>query len=319
MLLTKKRTPRGFRNRLPGNGFVPNPDYDYPIFLHLADHRLLRTSHLMALTGRSRSALNNRLRHLKNHGYIGWVNPKKEAHYKVNAEDLHALGDKGADIVASLRHVHRQTVSYTDLNREIGRDHVSHTLLVSDFLVALIVACENSGGAVRFISTTEILTAALPNRKNSNDPLLLRAKVVSKGVRREDATRPDAMFGLHFLNDPEGKNKAYFFLEADRGTMRQKKGRNEDWRSIYKKYEVYYGFNRAKSVEPEFGIKNFRVLFLTDRTEERARNSIAAVEPIHPGGWNQWMFSWKGHVLGAPDVLSVPWITGKGESATLKD
>lgn len=308
------RTSRGKRNP-KAKSFRPNDPFDDPILLYLNDHRLLRTSHLAKLTGRSTKALNGRMRKLKDHGYVSWVNPKKEADHPFNPEDIFALGNKGADRVAELRRIPRSKVFYTsltDLNRDIGRDHVSHTLLVSDFLVRVRHACNNSNGRIRFIPQREIFAGMPVERRRAKNPLAITAMVYDGGVEREKTTIADAFFGLDF---PE--SNTFFFLEADRGTMVQGERPKPDWRSNYGKYQVYYSWFKAKGHLTDFDIDNFRVLFLTSRTEERVREAIANLRPIHPSGWGGWLFSWKEDLFSHDNILEAPWITGKGGQTTL--
>ena len=74
------------------------------------------------------------------------------------------------------------------------------------------------------------------------------------------AVIPDGFFGLE---DPKGK--FYFFLEADRSTMSNRRFLN--------KMKAYWNWWKQKGHQKKFGIKNFRVLTLTiskERAEELA-------------------------------------------------
>ena len=83
---------------------------------------------------------------------------------------------------------------------------------------------------------------------------------------------PDAIFGIHFIDKPEGINKAFFFLEADRGTMPlTRKDFNQT--SFLRKLESYRDTYLNALQTKYFGIKNFRVLTVTTG-KDRASNLV---------------------------------------------
>jgi hypothetical protein len=319
----KTRSGRGKKSEVVGNVRF-SPEHDLPILLALADHRILRTSHLSRLTKRSQAAINGRLLRLRTAGYTDSIKPKNEKHHKVNPENLHALGDLGVDVVSDYYGTRRRKSVYSQLNKDIGQDKVSHLLLINDFLVDIQEACHNSGGEVRYISEREILTP-VEKRFNSTDPLLLSVNV--KGKRM--TTRPDLLFGLEFLTrigDSGKPLRAYFFGEADRGTITQSRRRNDEWTSNHKKYVVYYHWGREiyqakkqnrKLDESEFFLKNFRVLFFTSKGELRARNLRDYLLSIEETGKEQWLFQSYANLQESESILNAEWLTGKGGSTSL--
>ena len=64
--------------------------------------------------------------------------------------------------------------------------------------------------------------------------------------------RPDAFFTLHFPRDPEGKNRANFFYEADRKTasipkfIQKLKAHNHF--VAQRKHKLAYGIKRIRAV-----------------------------------------------------------------------
>jgi len=64
------------------------------------------------------------------------------------------------------------------------------------------------------------------------------------------------------LDKPEGSNKVYFFLEADRGTMPLTR-KDVKQTSFLRKLESYKDTYQNKLQEKYFGINNFRVLTIT--------------------------------------------------------
>jgi hypothetical protein len=79
--------------------------------------------------------------------------------------------------------------------------------------------------------------------------------------------RPDGFFGLQFADRPHGKNRAFFFFEADRSTMTRER---------YVQQLANYGrwYQRGGHTE-ELGIKRCRVVTVT-KSEERARTLLEA-------------------------------------------
>lgn len=319
----KNRAGRGKKSEAVGNVRL-SPKHDLPILLSLADHRILRTSHLARLTQRSQAAINGRLLRLRTAGYTDSIQPKNEKYHKVNPENLHALGDLGIDVVSDYYGTRRRKSVYSQLNKDIGQDKISHLLLINDFLIDVQEACHKSGGEFRYISQREILTP-IEKRFNSTDPLLLTMKVKGKRL----TTRPDLLFGIEFLKrtGKSGKHpKAFFFGEADRGTITQSRRKNDEWTSNHKKYVVYYHWGRevyqAKKLgkeldRSEFFLQNFRVLFFTSKGEVRARNLRDYLLDIDEKGKDQWLFQSYANLQESDSILNAEWFTGKGNTASL--
>jgi hypothetical protein len=79
--------------------------------------------------------------------------------------------------------------------------------------------------------------------------------------------RPDGFFSLQFPERPEGRNRAFFFLEADRSTMTRER--------FVQKLVSYWRWYRAGGHTEKLGIKGFRVLTVT-KSEERLRSLLGA-------------------------------------------
>jgi len=148
---------------------------------------------------------------------------------------------------------------------------------------------------------TEVLQRAPDAKRASRFPLRLTAPIDYRGSPNTETTVPDQLFGLEFLDKRPPRNRHYFFLEADRSTMTQERipgMKSEDFRSIKKKMRVYHGWRRETTEglnKSEWGIDNFRVLFLTGESRQRCHNMIANNEDVPPdgGGWNQFLFAYK--------------------------
>lgn len=304
------RTGRRERKKDAANVRI-DPVTDGAIFQYLYEYRLLRTSNIAMLTGRSVKAVNARLRKLKNKGYLDYIDPKLERKHKPNPEALYALGNDGRAWLFDRLSMKVPKTSMTDLNRTIGYDSVTHTLAINDFVVRVRNACENDP-SLRFISQHEIISG-LRAKKHLKEPLKLSAKVAKK----TESTVADFMLGIEDITRPEGQNKMYFFGEADRGTMQQSSAADPSKSANADKFAVYYQWWKDKKYDDEFNIPNFRVLFYTLKTEVRVNNLRAFVEHIVPGGSAQWLFASTDSLFSAENILYAPWTNGKGIKTTM--
>src|SRR5438034_1943342 len=75
--------------------------------------------------------------------------------------------------------------------------------------------------------------------------------------------RPDGFFGLRFPTLPEGRNRAFFCLEADRSTMSRER--------FLAKLNAYQRWHAAGGHTASLAIKSFRVLTVT-KSVERLRS-----------------------------------------------
>jgi hypothetical protein len=85
-------------------------------------------------------------------------------------------------------------------------------------MVAFKVACRDTEG-VQFIRPEEILAAAPEATRRQRLPFRWQVEVQEGGKLHRLDVEPDRVFGLRFEGQPEQRRPAYFFLEADRGTM----------------------------------------------------------------------------------------------------
>ena len=115
---------------------------------------------------------------------------------------------------------------------------------------------------------------------------------------------------------------AYFVLEVDRGTIpliRTDVVGTPAWRkSIAYKLSTYWEGWKAQQHVTQFGVKQVRVVMVTN-SAERVKNMLAVVDEITEGrGTNFFLFVDR-DTLAVSDPLSVEWTTGKGESVRLTD
>lgn len=152
--------------------------------------------------------------------------------------------------------------------KDVGERYVFHQLMVSDFRVALAIAARARGVTVAW-----------------------------RRFPKESTIRPDGFFSLQFPELPEGRNRAFFFLEADRSTMACDRFRA--------KLAAYADWRRGGRHIALLGIKNFRVLTVT-RSEARLDNLARVAAEVDAGGPVFW-FSAEGRLATADAILASVW------------
>ncbi len=94
--------------------------------------------------------------------------------------------------------------------------------------------------------------------------------------------------------------------------------RSKDHRSIVRKLATYYhGWRTERHVE-QFGVKQVRVLTVTN-SAERAENMGAAVRDITGGRGSNFFLFIDQQKLAASNPMQVEWVSGKGQRVRLID
>jgi len=190
--------------------------------------------------------------------------------------------------------------------------YLNHALSVSGVLVAFTASCRRRGN-VRVIPWSEILKTKVSEatrKKRTPDSWGVRVP----GYGRVGVT-PDAIFGLHYLDRPEGANKVYFFLEVDRGTMPVVR-RSLSETSIYRKLLAYHATATEELHTKLLGMKAFRVLTVTKSPERKRVASLVAAVGKLPSLQGLFLFIDEATIL-VGDALEYEWTTGRGERVHL--
>ncbi len=248
---------------------------DITIIRALEQYRFLTTDHLLALTdGTSRQGLTRRLRELYDACYVD--RPKAQMLTMAYADKrpmVYALGNEGAALLSNRFQMRLPDVYWTEKNRRVSEKFVEHTLGIADFMVALEIACREQGNA-KIITQEEILAQSPERTRRRRYPFRWQTRVHWDDQWEQIAIVPDAVFGLHYTHRPEGKNKAYFFVEIDRGTMPILR-RDIRQSSFARKLHSYADTHDRKLHTKHFGIKNFRVLTVTTSRERIETMQVA--------------------------------------------
>ena len=275
-------------------------------------HRLLRSTHLVALTGGSKQATLRRLQLLFHHGYLDRP-PMQLDWYARGSEPLvYALGNRGAELLEREGEVRRGGIRWETKKRNVSRVFLHHTLAVAEVMVAFEVACRSREG-VRFIPPEEVLAGAPEATRRLRLPFRWQVEVREGGKPSRLGVEPDKVFGLRFEGEPEGRNLAFFFLEADRGTMPvMRKGLAQT--SFLRKLLAYQETWRQGIHRTHLGIPNFRVLTVTtDRV--RVGNLVEACRSL--GGGSRLFLFIDSTEFGNMNILTSEWMNGRAESVTL--
>jgi hypothetical protein len=284
---------------------------DLEILRAVHRHRLLRSTHLIALLDGSRQATLRRLQLLFHHGYLDRP-PMQLDWYARGSEPLvYALGNRGAEVLEAEGVARPRDVRWDTKNRNVSRVFLHHTLAVAEVMIAFEIACRRREG-VRFIPPEEVLAATPAETRRLRLPFRWQVEVRQGGKLHRLGVEPDRVFGLRFEDAPESRRHAFFFLEADRGTMPvRRKGLTQT--SFLRKLLCYQETWRQGLHRKHLGIPNFRVLTVTTN-RERVGHLVAACRSIR-GGSRLFLFT--GRESFGREILGHAWVNGREETVRL--
>ncbi len=293
------------RFRRQPDGHIQLTERDAAIIQAVYRHRFLRSTHILALFDGGQGLV-RRLAELYHHAYLD--RPREQIEFYQNAGSkpmVYALGNKGADFLAQHCGVARGKIDWTAKNHGIRTLFLEHTLLVADVMVAVELACRRVG-RVRLVGASEIVAQSPEETRRRKKPLQWTVHCRYQNEQAELGIIPDAVFALHYLDKPEGRNRAYFFLEADRATMPVTR-KNLQQTSFFRKMVAYHATWKQDLHTRLFGIKNFRVLTVTS-SPERVANLLAAHRDLNGGiGSKMFLFTDEGTLKAANNLLALPW------------
>ena len=195
--------------------------------------------------------------------------------------------------------------SWDEKNHVIGRVYFEHALFVADVMVAIELACRKHNNIQLLYEDQLGFNSELqPFRWRVNLNNSLKLGVV-----------PDRVFALEYPDQNGQCKRAYFFLEADRGTMPVKR-RTFSQTSFYRKLLAYEATWTQKIHQRNLGINRFRVLTVTT-SAARVKSLVDACSQLERG---HGLFLFADRTILSGDILSSIWQTGKpGETGSLLD
>ncbi len=285
-------------------------DRDIDILRIIHRHRFLRSSHIIDLIGGSRQQILRRLQLLFHNGYL--ERPRAQIdyyHHGGTREIVYGLGNKGEAWLARELGIVSQKLRCGEKNRAVRRMFLEHALMVSDIIVAIELACRKNGN-VRLL-----MDDALPRNGSETPPRnrLFRWKVNIPG-KGKIGVIPDRVFALERSDESGQRDLAYFFLEADRGTMPVIR-RDLSQTSMQRKLLAYEATWSQSIHRTQFGFHRFRVLTVTN-SAARLESLVDACSQLERGH-GLFLFADRS-VLQQEDILSALWHTTKpGETGSL--
>jgi hypothetical protein len=176
-------------------------------------------------------------------------------------------------------------------------------------MVSLELACRENGH-IHLIDQPDLL---VPSQLNE-DPQRFRWKVtLSNNVNL--GLVPDCVFALEYRNETGHADRAYFFLEADRGTMPVKRA-SLSQTSMYRKFLAYEATWQNGIHRSQFGFHRFRVLSVTTSTE-RLHSLVETCSQLK-SGHGLFRFTDRASISKPEDVFGPIWHPAKqGENRFL--
>jgi hypothetical protein len=269
-------------------------------------HRFLRSWHIIALMGDSPQPILRRLQLLYHHGFLARPRLQIEYYHQGGSHPIvYGLGKKGASL---LQHEPGADVPVLHSEGNSNSPHrlfFEHALLVSDVMVALELACRRAAG-VRLLSGEELPLPGGVRRK-----LKWKVKVNNRVLL---GIIPDRMFALESQEESPDRLPCLYFLEADRGTMPIIR-KDLTQSSFYRKLLAYETIWTQGLHRSQFGFHRFRVLTVTT-SAARVESLVAACSKLKRGR-GLFLFCDQTTIQKHGDMLTVPWKTGRGETARL--
>ena len=275
---------------------------DREIIRQVNRHRFLRSPQIIGLVGGSAQQILRRLQRLYHAGYL--ARPKAQLEYFRTGGSHHmvyGLGNKGASFINGEGRDSAYPRS-SEKNQGIGRVFLNHALMVSDVMVEIELACRESG-RVRLLWGNELpVSGTLPR------PFRWRVKLKNG---RKRGVIPDRVFALESMGQNVVNQRAFFFLEADRGTtpvLRTDMSQN----SMYRKFLSYEATWAQAVHQKQFGFHRFRVLTVTT-SAKRVASLIQACRKLEQGH-GLFLFANLNALKGR--ILSEVWNTCREDGAS---
>lgn len=333
-------------------------DRDVAILVLLGEHRIADADHIANLLANrwSEATTRRRLQLLHHARFIRRV--LSQVKYRTGPGSVPMIYQLDIRAVDLLQHPDRYGVPHELLEAmppgpyqwvtkspHVGTDFLEHTLLTTDIMAALELACRASG-TVRLIREREIIETVIPETTQSETkPFKWRVSLRWQGRDVRSFVEPDKVFGLEFVNEPP-PNRVWFFLETDTGHETVLPEAQTLKRSSFLQKAVrYYATWQQKLHTERFGFKNFRVLTVTStptlllpqakqalrkkgvvdaKTRAKMARRLALLTEANKlategRGSGIFLFTDVPSLLTAQDVLSMPWENGLGKTVRLMD
>lgn len=283
-------------------------DRDRRIIRLIYRHRFLRSSHIIALIGGAKQPLLRRLQLLFHHGYLERPRAQLDYYHRGGSQAIvYGLGSKGGKLMKQELGTAFQKARWGEKNRVVGRMFLEHALLVSEVMVAFELACRRDGRA-RLIHEYE-----LPRKEGkSKSGTWFRWNVTLHGGIHLGLI-PDRTFAVEYVTAAGTTDRAYFFLEADRGTMPVRR-RSLAQTSFHRKLLAYAATWSLNLHRRRFGFHRFRVLTVT-KSADRVTSFINACGTLDRGQ-GLFLFAQVADLQDSEILRAAIWRSGRRSETT---
>jgi hypothetical protein len=308
----------GVSTRLPRFRRAPVPPAfrltagDLDIIRQIARYRLIRSTDIATLVGRSPDRTNDRLKFLFHAGYLDRPRAQLDRFpADGTGRMVYGLADLGARLLRDRDGVVIPNPELSRKNRRARRPFIEHQAEIANFQAALHSAVREQPDLALIDELA--LRAEAPRQLSSRAPFAFHARLSDRGIVREAPAVPDLAFGLGL---PKGARRN-FVAEIDRGTMPVRRS-DPRQTSFERKMRVYLAAHGTRFHERQFGWKNFRVLVVTT-TADRIRNMHQALRNLRLSrGCSAALFLFTTfQELQAVSPLTVQWRDGTGGGVSL--
>ena len=297
---------RSFRfKRVASVAPIQLTDRDRDLIRLIHRHRFLRSHQIVALLGGSEQQIVRRLQLLFHHGYLERPRAQVKFVERGGSQPLaYGLGNKGGALLRREFGIAVDSDAWSEKNHAIGRVFLEHALLVSEVMVSLELACRKHDVRLLYEDELELSVA--------KQPFQWWVKITG-GMKL--GVIPDAVFALEYTDQAGLVQRAYFFLEADRGTMPVvRKGLAQT--SFFRKLLAYEATWTNKIHQRHLGVHRFRILTVTT-IAARVNTLLEACSQLKRG---HGMFLFADTSALEKDLFSPVWRNGKtGELSPLLD
>ena len=180
---------------------------DLEIIKLVHKYRLVSSDNILALMSGSRKGMLRRLCFLFHGRYLERPPEQIKPLALGSRPMVYGLGQRGAEVLCQELGLPKSKIDWARKNREVKQLYLAHTLMISSFMINLTIACQRRGG-IRVLDGGEIV--------HGKPQLHIKTIFKFKGqaYNLQYRLEPDRVFGLHFVNDPQGSNRLFFLLNV---------------------------------------------------------------------------------------------------------
>ena len=313
--------------------YIPNPknkglitENDITLLEFLADYRFLLGEQISIFTNRNPRSIRRRLRFLMDNLYIKRIKHPENIGVG-NLPDVYSLLFLGAKTVANKRQLSINKVRYDTIDSATSELHILHALMQND-IMSRLYAQFTADPTTSFIPPKIILSECPEKTQQARRPFQWQVVIEGQPLGIE----PDNVFAVDVKDRGTGRERIWFFVEADRG--QESVNPRSILKSSPKKKAICYSSTLDQGLHKElFNMKNFIVLFVTTKGHkpknykssengQRKERIIEMVQEIRDTkglkAVNAMLFTTLEEFKEADDLFVIPWSRANGD-VTLRD